>query len=212
MMMAPCHDDGSPWAPAPSRPMVMEEGSWRGAARGGPGDDAMEVMMVGAVHGPHGGSGGRPPFEASAPARDGEAVAGDTDPRRECVCDQDRGGHQDAGGWCGVKYVTLIAGARRGRVTGDLRLLHEGPGVASRGPVPGRHDRGPVACRPVGGVSPGAAIPPGRRPLLSRRGVVRSAGASGRAPRAVLRGRGVVLGRSTLFPVTGPGSSPCPMT
>ncbi len=54
--------------------------------------------------------------------------------------------------------------------------------------------------------------PPGRRPLLSRRGVVRSAGASGRAPRAVLRGRGVVLGRSTLFPVTGPGSSPCPMT
>ncbi len=54
--------------------------------------------------------------------------------------------------------------------------------------------------------------PPGRRPLLSRRGVVRSAGASGRAPRAVLRGRGAVLGRSTLFPVTGPGSSPCPMT
>ncbi len=54
--------------------------------------------------------------------------------------------------------------------------------------------------------------PPGRRPLLSRRGVVRSAGASGRAPRAVLRGRGAVLGRSTLFPVTGPGTSPCPMT
>ncbi len=56
-----------------------------GAIRCGPGDDAGEMMMVGAVRGPDRGPGqgsGRvPPLEASAPARDGDAVAGDTDPR-----------------------------------------------------------------------------------------------------------------------------------
>ena len=73
-----------------------------GAIRCGPGDDAGEMMMVGAVRGPDRGPGqgsGRvPPFEASAPARDGDAWQGIRTLGGVCL----RSGQGRGSGWRGM--------------------------------------------------------------------------------------------------------------